>query len=225
MTDGSSTQTLGARNQPFSFEELLSPDAGAWDASSEVVISLTPTPIERQPSAYVQAVWRDRPRGDVSEVKVRAVSNDDSLVLRLDWAAAEPHRSINDINVYADGCAVLFPANGETADLETMGSPEQPVAAWHWRAGTEQPFSVTATGIGTVERMVDHPLRVSARWGDGRWQVVLGSPLRSGGLELRRGMTLPIAFAVWCGAASDRAGLKSHSPQFHQLVLHQGDPT
>jgi DMSO reductase family type II enzyme heme b subunit len=219
MTDGSSTQILGARDQPSSFEELLSPEASAWDECGEVVISLSPTPIERQPSAYVQAVWRDRPRGNVSEVKVRAVVNEDSLILRLDWAATEPRRSINDINVYADGCAVLFPANGQTADLETMGSPEQPVAAWHWRAGTEQPFSVTAKGIGTVERMADHPVRVSARWSDGRWQVVLGSPLRFGAMELRKGMTLPIAFAVWCGAANDRGGLKSHSPQFHQLVL------
>ncbi|HJN50853.1 MAG: ethylbenzene dehydrogenase-related protein [Pseudomonadales bacterium] len=219
MTDGSVTHILDAINQPVSFEELLSPVAAAWDATREVVISLTPTPLERQPSAYVQTVWRERPRGEVSEVKVRALCNDSSVVLRLDWAAGEPRRSINDVNVYADGCAVLFPANGEAAELDTMGSPEKPVAAWHWRAGDEQPFSVTATGIGSVKRIVEHPIKVGARWGEGRWRVALGSPLPTDTVGLARGGAVPVAFAVWCGAADDRGGLKSYSQQFHQLRL------
>lgn len=220
MTTAEVTQILNAHSQQLAFEELLSPDAAAWDESSEAVISLTPTPLERQPSAYVQTVWQKRPRGEVNEVKVRALSNANSLVLRLDWAAADPRRSINDINVYADSCAVLFPANGQSAELETMGSPEHPVAAWHWRAGTEQPFSITATGIGSVTRQTDHQLRVSARWADGRWQVVLGSPLPADAVSITKGSAIPIAFAIWCGTADDRGGLKSYSPQFHQLRLH-----
>jgi len=220
MTNGSVTQILDAQSQQLSFDELLSPDAAAWDESSEVVISLTPTPLERQPSAYVQTVWSERPRGEVNEVKVRALSNEDSLVLLLEWAAADPHRSINDINVYADSCAVLFPANGQAAELETMGSPAQPVAAWQWRAGTEQPFSITATGIGSVQRSDNHQVKVNARWSDGHWRVALGSPLKSDAVAFTKGAAIPIAFAIWCGAASDRGGLKSHSPQFHQLRLH-----
>lgn len=219
MTNGAVTQILDARSQPLSFEELLSPDVAAWDDSAEVVISLVPTPLERQPSAYVQTVWRNRSRGEVSEVKVRALSNENSLVLRLDWAAKEPRRSINDINVYADGCAILFPANGVSAELDTMGSPEKPVAAWHWRAGEEQPFSITATGIGSVERMVEHPLKVTARWRDGRWRVAMGSPWQTESLAFAKGAAIPIAFAIWCGAASDRGGLKCYSQQFHQLRL------
>jgi|TARA_Y100000310_G_scaffold344971_2_gene460876 DMSO reductase family type II enzyme heme b subunit len=219
MTDRSLTHILDAPSKAIAFEDLLSPDADAWNDSSEVEISLAPTPLERQPSAYVQTVWRERPRGEVSEVKVRALCNDDSLVLRLDWVAVEPRRSINDLNVYADGCAVLFPADGRAADLDTMGSPDRPVAAWHWRAGDERPFSITATGIGSVERVKDHKVSVAARWGDGSWRVTIGSPLQTGTVRLSKGVAIPIAFAVWCGAADDRGGLKSYSQQFHQLRL------
>jgi len=220
MTSVSTTQVLDAGHHPLSFDELLNPDLASWEGASEVAIPLAPTPLDRQPSAYVQVAWRERPRGEVREVRVRALRNDDSLVLRLDWDEAEPHRSINDINAFADGCAVLFPANARAAEIDTMGSPEQPVAAWHWRAGDEEPFAVSATGIGSVTRLADHPVRGNARWGGGRWRVALGSPLRAEGVNLTDVATIPVAFAVWRGALSDRGGLKSYSPRFHEVRLY-----
>jgi DMSO reductase family type II enzyme heme b subunit len=140
-------------------DSLLSADAPAWERAKEVVVAVEPTPLDRQPSAYVQASWRDRPRSAVGQVHVRAAAGSDGLALRLDWTAARPVRRIDDVNAYPDACAVLFPADGREADFGTMGSPEHPVRGWHWRAGSDPPFVVTATGIGTVERIDGQAVR------------------------------------------------------------------
>ena len=202
-----------------SLEKLLAPDSGEWDGAKEAVVPIDPTPLERLPSAYVQVSWRDRPRGAIGEVRVRAAAGADGLAVRLDWKALRPSRLISDWNVYPDACAMLFPADGREAEFDTMGSPAHPVQGWHWRAGTDLPFVVTATGIGTVERAKEHPVQVRSRWSEGRWQVVLAGPLGAGGMPLRKGSGLPVAFAVWSGAARERAGLKSYSPQPCKLRL------
>jgi len=200
-------------------EKLLAPDAGEWQGTEEVAVPIDSTPLDRQPSAYVQASWRDRPRSEIGEVRVRVAAGAGGLALRLDWAALRPSRLISDFNVYPDACAMLFPADGREAEFDSMGSPKHPVQGWHWRAGTDLPFVVTATGIGTVERAKEHPVQGRARWADGRWEVVLAGPVGAGGMPLRKGSGMPAAFAVWSGAARERAGLKSYSPQPYELRL------
>jgi DMSO reductase family type II enzyme heme b subunit len=200
-------------------EKLLAPDAAEWGRAGEVAVAVEPTPLERLPSAYVQVSWRDRPRGGIGEVRVRAAAGGGEVAVRLEWGALRPSRLISDVNVYPDACALLFAADGREAELGTMGSPEQPVGGWHWRAGTDLPFVVTATGIGTVERAAEHGVQARSRWSEGRWQVVLMGPLGAKGLPLRKGSVLPVAFAVWSGAARERAGVKSYSPQACALRL------
>jgi DMSO reductase family type II enzyme heme b subunit len=116
-----------------SLDALRGPEAGEWESAAEAVVPLEPTPLERIPSAYVQVSWKERPRSTLSEVRVRAIAGEGGLAVRLDWSAARPSRSISDVNVFADGCAVVFPANGGAVEFGTMGSPEAPVRGWHWR--------------------------------------------------------------------------------------------
>lgn len=194
-------------------EKLLAAEAAEWGGAAEAVVPVDPTPLDRQPSAYVQVSWRDRRRSGIGEVRVRAASGGGGLAVRLEWSVLRPSRLISDVNVYPDACAMLFPADGREAEFDTMGSAKHPVQGWHWRAGTDLPFVVRATGIGTVERAKEHPVQVRARWSEGRWQVVLAGPLGDGGIPLRKGTALPVAFAVWSGSARERAGLKSYSPQ------------
>jgi len=211
--------TLNATYFQSTLSEILAPDSAAWREMAESVVKLTPTPLDKQPSAYVQTAWQNRGHGQVVEVIVQALHNDDTLAIKLQWNAEQPNRSINDVNVYADACAILFPANGTTADLQTMGSPEQPVVAWHWRAGTDRPFAITAKGIGTVERAVEHGVQSRSRWLEGKWQVVLARALQSDAPSMAGSAEIPVAFAVWSGAGSERGGLKSYSPEFHQLII------
>lgn len=219
MVAATQPATIEALRVRAAFETLLAPDARQWERATEAVIALQPTPVEQQPSAYVRAAWRNRPRGDVRELRLRALATAGSLFLRLQWSAPRPSRAINDSNVYADACAALFPANGADAEIATMGSPQRPVVAWHWRAGADAAFSVTATGLGTVERETGHQLQARGRWAEGTWRVVLGHPLDSARVPLAHDAPVPLSFAVWSGVARERAGLKSHSPVWHQLRI------
>ncbi len=100
--------TIKVSKLEAALEKLLAPDSGEWDRAAETVVSVVPTPLDRQPSAYVQVAWQDRPRSGLGEVRVRAASGADGLALRLDWTALRPSRLISDVNVYPDACAVLF---------------------------------------------------------------------------------------------------------------------
>jgi DMSO reductase family type II enzyme heme b subunit len=211
---------LDVLQSDVTFEDLLVPAAAQWQDVPVEVVPLIPTPLDRQPSAYVQSSWAGKPRSNISAIEVQVLQTVDSLVIRLQWDADQPRRSIDDINAYADACAVMFPGNGVDADLQTMGSPDKPVIAWHWRAGAEEAFSITATGIGTVERNKDHRVKAQSRWAGGRWQVVIGRFLQGDDLNLASAKMLPIAFAVWNGSLSERAGLKSHSADFHHLRIN-----
>lgn len=208
-----------ARGVRGGLDGLLAPDASEWGKASELVVGLVPTPLDAQPSAYVQVSWARRHRGDVREVRVRSVVGGDGVAVRLEWVAPSPQRRIDDWDVYADGCAVLFPADGRSAEISTMGSARKPVEGWFWRAGTELPFQVRAKGLGTVERVGSHGVRARAQWDDGRWQVVFGRPFDAEGVGLVAGGSVPVGFAVWCGAAKERAGLKSFSPEWCELRL------
>lgn len=198
---------------------LLAPDTDLWDDVEAISIPLVPTPLESQPSAYVQTSWEDKPRGDIPDVGVKVVYTRDAIGIQLTWNQQAPGRSINDYNVYADACAVLFPEDGKAAELETMGSDDSPVVGWYWRAGTSDAFEITAHGIGTVERADEHGVRCASRWQDDRWRVVLTRDLDLSRPVLRNAFEVPVAFAVWNGSVAERAGLKSHSPDFHQLRL------
>lgn len=200
-------------------DALLAPDAREWEGAAEAAIRVQPTPLDRQPSAYVQVAWGSQPRSVLGEVRVRAASGNGALAVRLEWEAVRPSRLISDVNVYPDACALVFPTNGGAVDFGTMGSPEAPVRAWHWRAGTDAPFVVKAAGIGTVERIEEHGVQARSRWSEGRWQVVLSGPLDQGELHFKKGSGLPVAFAVWSGAARERAGLKAFSPRPCELRL------
>lgn len=48
-------------------------------------------------------------------------------------------------------------------------------------------------------------------WRDGVWRVLLSLPRAQETFSFSRGMTLPVAFAAWNGAAGERGGEKAVS--------------
>lgn len=191
-----------------------------WDAAEELEVPLEPTPLEAQPSAYVRTAWANRKHGATPSARAAAAVADGVLHVRLRWAALNPRPAITDNNVFADACALLFPLDGEFAELATMGDPAHPVQAWHWRAGTAVPFVVEATGLATSTRLPNpHPVGVEAAWNGGEWRVVFSRPLAEAGVPLQAGMAVPVGIAIWQGALEERGGLASHTPRWLALEL------
>lgn len=195
----------------------LGPRGKGWEGAAETRLDLAPTPLDGQSSAYVRSAWASREYGMLGALHVAAVVSGGGLHIRLRWAAPTPQAGITDNDVFADACAVMFPANG--TDAEMMGSEAKPVHLWHWRAGTHEAFVLAATGPGTSKRAANHPVSVQDEWLRDEWAVVFSQPLQTGDLPLHPGATTPVAFAVWQGCNNERAGLASHTPEWHMLEI------
>jgi DMSO reductase family type II enzyme heme b subunit len=204
--------------------QLGDPDHAAWSGAAAESVQLAPTPLELQPSAYLAATRRERPVGVVQQLRVRSLHNGSDVAFHLEWQDPAREVALTDNDVFPDGAALLFPLR-QDAPLMTMGSDEQPVAAWHWRA--DRPDHARANvsqGLGTTRVLDDASIATAASWRDGRWRLVFRRALRPSGataetLPIGVGETLKVAFAVWEGGNGERGGLKSFSPSWHPVTL------
>jgi DMSO reductase family type II enzyme heme b subunit len=207
---------------------LLDPASPEWDQVGAVELPLQPTPLGSQPSLYVQAKWIEKPYGVTQHVSVRAAHNGERLYFRLSWADDTKNDFIRDTDQFADAAAVLFPVNG-AAPLQSMGTSEAAVNAWYWRSDLEEPFSVTAQGIGTTKRTQDPELAAKGAYGDGAWSMVIRRRLAhaadasfshsQGRVNLMAGASELVGFAVWQGVNQERGGLKAITPDWLALEI------
>jgi len=200
---------------------LLDPASPEWEAVRAFELTLQPTPIIAQPSAYIQEKWNQTPYGAIQAVTVRAAHNGERLYFHLSWSDETSDEGIHDTDQFADAAAVLFPVKGD-APLQSMGSPQAPVNAWYWRPDLEAPFSITAQGAGTTSRSQDPELTASAVHSHGAWTVVIRRRLDSPAAEyvsLAPGVAARVGFAVWQGSNQERGGLKATSVDWEQLEI------
>ncbi len=90
------------------------------------------------------------------------------------------------------------------------------------RSRTSSVEALVAKGFGTLTSLpkVDQKVKGRGAWQSGVWTVILQQPLDSPAapLSLRKGKSLPVAVAVWDGAAGDRDGQKAVS-QWMEMVI------
>lgn len=202
---------------------LLNPAAAQWAKVPAEDVRLGATPLHLQPSRYVRTVWAGKPLGTVRFLRVQAAHNSRDILFRLEWEDESQNTDYGDGSVFPDAAGILFPLNGD-APLQTMGSPEAPVNAWFWRANFPEgeAQNIIARGLGTVQPTEGSPIRTRALWRDGRWQVVFARPLTANGAEgvqfAPKG-ACKVAFAVWEGSSQERAGLKSFSKAWRELII------
>ena len=213
--------SLSAKRVTTAASDLGAPWSSAWPGLARCAVPLEPTPLDAQPSSYVQRAWASRPYGATQQASLSAAVSDGTLFVRVEWPAPEPVFTINDNDVFADACALLFPLDGVTAELSTMGSESAPVQGWYWRAGAAETYAIVAKGLGTAERQRDHGVEATSEWKDGAWGVVFARALDAPGVPIGSG-ALPMGCAIWTGAAGERAGLKAHSPNWLQLAIEGG---
>lgn len=213
--------TLTAKRVEASSEALLDMDAPQWATIAAEPIPFEPSPIDTQPSDYVIAAWQNRPYGLIKEVRLRQLHNGEALFFLLEWDDPQPETQITNIDTFTDAAAVIFPMK-EDAPLLVMGSVEQPVNAWFWRADLEQPWNITATGHSTSVRHNQAPLVARSAWKGNVWRMVIARPFQvdwpaEQAVVLAPGVSVRVSFAVWQGSNQERGGIKAISSIWHQL--------
>jgi steroid C-25 hydroxylase gamma subunit len=204
--------------------QLGDPGHAIWSGSEVEVVELAPTPQGLQPAAYLMVAPRAQPVGRVREVRARALHNGSDIAIHLEWQDPASDVAPSDNDAFPDGASLLFPLHGD-APLLSMGSEEQPVAAWFWRADwPDHARANVSHGLGTTRVIDDRSIATAASWRDGRWRLVFRRALRvapapEGSIPISVGDTLKVAFAVWEGSNGERGGLKSFSPNWYSLTL------
>ena len=188
-------------------KELLDPASTQWAQVPAEIMAMGEAPLAHQGSRYIRTAWSDRPIGRVRSLSVKSAHNNKEVFFLLEWADATK----NDDYVgrdFPDGAGILFPFKGD-APLNTMGSEDQPVNAWFWRADFEDGAqNNTARG----------------QWKASTWRVVFARPLavaeqKDETVQLEMGKPVKVAFAIWEGSSGERAGIKSFSKEWREFTL------
>ena len=206
-------------------EQMLEPLGAVWEGGAGETLKLDATPLANQPSEYIKASRDAKQIGKVRSLAVQAAHNGQDVFFRLVWEDEGADRAFTDTNVFVDGCGVLMPIKAEDTPIDEMGSKDVPVNAWFWRADREdQAQNTFAKGLGTTEFSKECAVQTKSVWENGRWTVVFaralvvpGQPEES--VQLAVGGTVKVGFAVWEGSNQERAGLKSFSKEWRELVL------
>lgn len=200
---------------------LLDPSQAVWSKAPSQKVQLVQTPLPMQPSPWMQGAYRGATWGTLSSAGLRLLHNGDVVAARVEWAVGSPVKSSTSPGEFPDACAVMFPFVRDASIF--MGEDKAWVNMWLWRADGYGPFSVTAAGIGTSQRIDDGVVKAAAAYAGGRWQVVFTRPLqpenRTDHVPLKVGSTWQVSLALWQGSTADRAGLKSFSPTWTDLEI------
>jgi len=210
----------------ISRDRMLDPLAAEWGRVPGEGIPMAATPLANQPSGYIKATRSADTVGKIRNLLVQTAHDGRDIFVRLSWEDASENRAITDNNVFPDGCGILLPLTSAEAPLEEMGSRDAPVNAWFWRADFEAPTArnTIARGLGTTQFTTHSAVEAQAGWGHGAWAVVFARPLavpeQAGEtVQLAPGTSVKVAFAVWEGSNGERAGVKSFSKEWRELVL------
>jgi len=224
-----------------SVDELLNPANSMWDQAEKVELAMETPPIGNVPSNYFRAMDPTK-IGAVKSIQVSSLHNGESLFFKIEWDDPVMNDRIVAPGVYRDGAGVLFPFK-ETARINNMGSKNEPVNAWCWQAGRDDPFNVTAAGLNVWcwQAGRDDPFNVTAAglgttrredrsygkanpvYKAGGWTVVICRPFKTPepdlNVALKPGITKQVGFAVWEGGAGERAGAKSFCGNWNEVEI------
>lgn len=169
-------------------------------------IKLVVAPTGFQPGGYIAKAYADRNTALTGKADV-GVDTSNGFVISLRWQCAQPMIDASDNpRQFIDACALLVPEKTD-APWITMGAPGLPVAGVLWRADKTQPMAIRAEGLGSVQRSeAPNNWKAESNYADDYWRVTFTLPQWAPLAEHRQ-----FAIAIWQGAQSERAGLKSIS--------------
>lgn len=218
---------MKAKRVSLSTDALLDPQAGIWSSAEVARIELIGTPSVMQPTEAVRNTWEGKSTGTVEQLSVAAVHNGQVLALCLEWQDSTENRQLLDNTSFSDAAAIAFPL-GDDASI-AMGSPDQPVNLWYWRAdenGRGRHLSAKGIGFGFASETLDtENVRGNGLWHEGTWRVVMARALALGAqrhaVRLTPGGGTKVGFAVWDGDHRERGGIKAFSAGWADLLLER----
>lgn len=206
-------------------EQLLDPAASGWSTIPGEEIKLDATPLANQPSEYIKASRDEKTIGNVRKLNVQAAHNGTEVFFRLTWEDETRSVSITDLGVFPDACGVLMPMTERDTPIDEMGTNDDPVNAWFWRADrNDEPRNIVAKGLSTTENTKKCAIETKSKWEEGTWSVVFARPLRlpdqsEEAVQIDPGRAVKIGFALWEGNSGERAGVKSFSKEWRELTF------
>ncbi|TAK46318.1 MAG: hypothetical protein EPO27_08320, partial [Betaproteobacteria bacterium] len=155
---------------------------------------------------------------------------------KSDWRSARD----NDVdekypNMIVDWYPFSGRAPGEIAEAVDYGKKEEGKAfLTSWAAGNtlggpalqaqRSVEKLVARGFGTITPVADQQQdgEANALWKNGNWTAVLTIPRAQEKFTFARGQTVPVAFAAWDGAKSERGGEKAVSTWYFLSLERPG---
>ncbi|GGN87306.1 MULTISPECIES: ethylbenzene dehydrogenase-related protein [Haloarcula] len=197
--------------------DLSGPTTDGWEDVPAATV-----PLASAPSSVPNA-----DQTSVERVHVQAARGDGQLHLRLQWHDATRDVATNETRAFADSVAVQFPVNTSSRPPIAMGGPTNRVNVWYWSGatGTEE---LLAGGAGSTTRFQNPSVNATAvHRGSGEnatWTVVYTRDVGASGANrttIADDGDVDVAFAVWNGSNSERAGRKSVS-EWHYFPFGPG---
>jgi len=176
--------------------DLTDPSSPIWSDLTAETVSLSPVPLDAQPTEYIRASRAESSYGETAQASAMAIGRGDQLYVRLEWQDDEKPNA-----EFADAAAIVL---GTGDGIRTLGSDDAPVTLWYWAEDRDDSFSLTSRGPGVVRKNADVSIGSNANLGDNRWAVVLSGPA-SDVSDAQLGV------AIWNGSNDERAGLAAVS--------------
>jgi len=214
------------------------PDDPAWAQIDPVSIYLTGQVIAK-PRWSIPGV---------DAVTVRALYNEDSLAMLVDWN--DPFQNTegagSDIDVgnesyvnldqlpdppgpFLDALAVQFPQavnDGPQKPYFMWGQPGQPVNVWKWQADGSAGEYTAAGFVDGLTPQESSQITANAVWADGQYHLLITRPLSTedaNDIQLVTGKFVPIAFQAWEGSNGE-ADIRMSISSWYSLLLEEPVP-
>ena len=184
--------------------DFSTPESPAWQAAREYAVDLT-----QAPPVHPSVTLYSTPTPLAQPVFLSAASNGINLFLRLRWSD-KTQNTRTDRQRFSDGAAVQFALQGGSSTSYMMGTPDQPVNIWYWKAGVVEAQDLAAGGFGSTTQLPLGSLKVDSAYTENdEWILVFSRLLKSGKhqVDFTRENVL-IALALWQGENQQRDGSK-----------------
>ena len=214
-----------------SSEIPIDPNDPFWRDSSHI----QSRSIELGPQMITNPRWPDP---STKSVKISGVQNESELALLLEWNDPTLENKIEVSATHTDQAALMFPIHqGEEVPSITMGSENEIVNIWQWRAIWETPLQekirnidrnlgtalpantrrspvedLTAAGFSTLTTQEEQDVLGRGTWEDKTWRVVFKRTLLSSdNADIQFKYPVVMAIAIWNGGNGERNGQKGLS--------------